>query len=247
MSKSPRSLPLSSVYGIFNLAEDRVYVGSSLNTRTRWGRWLEYFLHPIDPTEEKPGRPIPNGGRRVIKKDFIRLGAANFVFVVLEKIDPNNTKRRWEREQYWMDQFPSKYNLAIAGRGAIPTREFREFQKATAVGRPQTPEARAKVSKAHKGRIYRPISRLMMATASMDKIISKETRAKMSASRMGHLVSEETRAKLSKMFKGRVISKSARLKMSRSHKGLKPSLETRARMSKSQTERRKLKAGEDTD
>ena len=80
------------------------------------------------------------------------------------------------------------------------------------VGIKHSPETRAKMSAAHKGRKH-----------------SAEHRAKLSAARKGKPMSAETRANMS----GRVWSAESRAKSSASQKGVPKSAETRAKISES--------------
>lgn len=116
-----------------------------------------------------------------------------------------------------------------------------------------TPETRAKIGAAHKGRKRPDETRRKMSiamqgnTSSLGCKRSQETRAKMSASaKTKPLVSEETRLKISAAHKGRTlsaehiqkmrdaaknISQETRAKISAANTGRKHSHETRTRMS----------------
>jgi hypothetical protein len=88
--------------------------------------------------------------------------------------------------------------------------------------RPLSPETRARMSAAHKGRPGHPVSaetRAKMAAAHKGRALSPAHRAKMSAAHKGHEVSPETRAKLAAALKGHEVSPETRARMSAAKKG----------------------------
>ena len=96
-----------------------------------------------------------------------------------------------------------------------------------------SPETRAKMSAAQKGRTFSPEALARMSAAQANR--SPEHRAKISAA--SHNRSPETRAKLSAANKSRSWTAEARAKLSAAFKGRKLSPEARANMSAGQAAR----------
>lgn len=94
-----------------------------------------------------------------------------------------------------------------------------------------TPEARAKIGAAHKGRAVSPETCAKLKAAGKGRVFSEETRAKISISNTGKVMPPETRAKLSAWERTPEI----RARMAASQRGRKASAETRAKMSASHT------------
>jgi hypothetical protein len=126
-----------------------------------------------------------------------------------------------ERERYWIARFRAQgcdlTNTATGGNGGSG---------------PVSPEVRAKISAANKGRKFPPMS--------------EETRRKMSESRKGRKNSPEAIAKTAAALRGRKASPETRAKLSMAHKGQIPTFgkgakhtpETRAKMSLSKRQKR---------
>lgn len=110
---------------------------------------------------------------------------------VVETVPPDGD---WAyREQHWIRlsrfSFPGLLNVADGGEGAP--------------GRRHTAEARAKMSKAQKGRHVSLKTRRLIAAARRGVPRSPETRAKIAAARLGVPLSPETRANISKGHQAR--------------------------------------------
>lgn len=84
---------MSSIYKIECIAENRVYVGSSINTDRRW-------------REHKRG--LNKGIHRNIElqTDWDCYGDEFFVFSIIE-----DTDKLVEREQYWINYYTNNYNI----------------------------------------------------------------------------------------------------------------------------------------
>ena len=90
------------------------------------------------------------------------------------------------------------------GAGSLRSRHHLDTQESEASQ--MSPETRAKLAAAHKGRTYSPEARARMSAARKGRPghpCSPETRARMSAAQKGHDVSPETRAKISAARTGR--------------------------------------------
>jgi len=97
------------------------------------------------------------------------------------------------------------------------TLEEREHQRIVHLGHPVSPESRAKMSVAQKGRTGHPMS--------------PEARAKIAVAKRGCVVSEETRKRISDSKKGTPCSEAAKEATRRLRTGEHKSLETRMKMS----------------
>jgi hypothetical protein len=107
-------------------------------------------------------------------------------------------------------------------------------------GRQHSPESRAKMSAARKGRPGRPLSpehRAKISKAKMGRPLSPEHRAKVSEAQKGRTLSPEHRAKISKANKGKKRSPETRSKMAAARRGRALSPESRAKISAALTGR----------
>ena len=142
---------------------------------------------------------------------------------------------------------PNGYNLETGGKsGGKLSPEARANLSAAHKGKIITPEHRSKLSKAMKGRIISPETRAKISAAHKGKSFSPETRAKLSDARRGKPLSPEHRAKISEGLRGnkhplygKTHSVETRAKISAAHKGKTHSAESRAKMSESQRKRRR--------
>jgi hypothetical protein len=87
-------------------------------------------------------------------------------------------------------------------------------------------ETREKQSKTKLGKIYTKEQRMNMSRGAIGKILSVETKAKMSVARKGIILSEEHKAKL----RGKTRSMETRAKISVAFKGKPRSAETKAKI-----------------
>lgn len=125
------------------------------------------------------------------------------------------------RERWWIYTirllYPGGTNIGTGGEGApgfVHSAEFRENARIRLIKRNKSPEHRAKLSAAQKGRKRPP-----------------EVGAKIRAAALGRSVSPEHRAKLSAFFKGRKMSPEACAKISAGLRGKKHSPERCAKNS----------------
>jgi group I intron endonuclease len=197
------------IYLIYNLANQRVYVGQSRNVRKRFSRHRGSLL-------------LGNHKNPHLQSAFNHYGEDKFVFRSVEYCEIENLT---EREEYWIGQFNSMnrnrgYNLVRAKTNGGHSEETKAKLSAINKGKTHSEEAKAKMSESQKGRIH-----------------SEETRAKMGASRIGKALSEDHRAKMSKAHKGKVISEETREKLREARKGKTLSEEHRAKLSAAQKAR----------
>lgn len=181
----------SGVYEITNQVNGKRYVGSSLNIKKRWGRHL---------SELRRGQH----SNAHLQCAFDKYGESAFTFSILEHVE--NIPHVIPREQHYLDMLLPEYNMApVAG---------------SSLGRPRSPETRAKLSEANEGHAvseeakqkmraaWTPERRQAQADRMRQRFVTKATRFKMSEAKIGernhnygkHL-SEEHRRKLSEAHK----------------------------------------------
>ena len=140
------------------------------------------------------------------------LRAADVSAIVLERdpIDLNEAEMCWIADM--REQGAKLLNLTDGGygaRGYIFTPEARAKisvalkGKQNAKGCTRSAETRAKIGAAHKGRVLNPEHRAKLSAANMGHKHSAEIRAKISAAHVGLKHSPETRTKMSLTAKGR--------------------------------------------
>jgi hypothetical protein len=123
-------------------------------------------------------------------------------------------------------------NLTDGGEGVsghVHSPETRAKLSAALKGRNLSAEHRVNIGTAGKGRIFSPEHRARISAANSNP--STETRAKIGAIWKGRNRSAETKAKLSAALKGRTLSPEHRAKVVAALKGRDPSQETRAKLS----------------
>jgi len=188
-------IKIMGVYQIRNIVNGKLYVGSSTDIHTRWQS------HKCRLRRNKHRSPH-------LQQSWNMYGELNFSFEVIEVIA--DKKNILMREQYWIDKCMSAlnsygYNLSpVAG---------------TTLGYKFSPESKARLSKANRGRItseetkeklrliglrrkHTPKEIEKMRIANTGKRHTLAARLKMSASRKGRICSEVTRAKMSLVRKG---------------------------------------------
>ena len=120
----------------------------------------------------------------------------------------------WEQAYIDTNWGDAKYlNLSPTADRMTHTPESRAKIGAAQKGRTQSEESRAKISAAKKGKTHSDEARSNMSASQKGKTLSAETRAKIGAFHKGKIVSEETRAKLSEAGKGKTYSDERRAKM----------------------------------
>lgn len=145
-----------------------------------------------------------------------------------------------DRERFWIAihrKFCDLTNLTDGGEGTPGHRcspETRAKIGAASKGRPYSSETRAKMGAANKGRKRSPETRAKLSAAAKERQYSPETRAKIGAAKKGHKCSPETLVKMSRASKRRKHSPEVRAKLSATQKGHKCSLEARAKISAAQ-------------
>jgi hypothetical protein len=135
-----------------------------------------------------------------------------------------------------------KYMIAVFGRKDLGTGILRNRTNGGegSSGAIHTPETRAKISAAMKGKnspnygkTLSPETKAKLSAAQKGKTLSTETKAKISAAQKGKTLSLETKAKISAAQKGKTLSPETKAKMSAAKKDTSRSLETRIKISES--------------
>lgn len=172
------------IYKIINTKTGKVYVGSSVDMNRRLRTHFNALKHNSHKNEH-------------LQSSFNKHGKDCFNAEIIEIVDisgldrPAQDKMLWSREQFWMD------------KTKCYVREF-GYNNSLEAGRvTPTPEFRAKLSKALRGRKYSEETLARMSKSSKGRRHSEETRRKMSIDRKGRIVSEETKRKISEGNKGK--------------------------------------------
>ena len=187
--------------------------------------------------------------KSLFHKAIRKHGFDNFTWEVIyypgASQDALNAIERWHIAKLG-SLVPNGYNLETGGKsGGKLSPEARANLSAAHKGKIISPEHRSKLSKTLKGRIISPEHRAKISDGLRGRNFSDEHRAKISDARRGKPLSPEHRAKISDGLRGdkhplygKTHSPKSRAKMSAAHKGKSFSPETRAKMSKSQRKRR---------
>lgn len=126
---------IQGVYKIVNKLNNKVYVGQSINIKSR-------FQSHKDTLKTKYNHPLYNSIRKY--------GLDNFEFIILEEI--NNVLLLDEREQYWIEYYKSYdsnygYNLMRLAQRAFHSDETKNKMSVLARERMKNKDLRAKISK----------------------------------------------------------------------------------------------------
>ena len=163
---------------------------------------------------------------RIIHNAILKHGKENFDVQIIPY--PGISKKALQEVEkfkiaYLNTQRPNGYNITTGGEG-IPGHKHSpetraKLSKASKgknnfnYGKPRSPEHRAKLSKANKGRPLSPEHRAKLSKAHKGKPLSPEHRAKISKSNKGRSLSPETRAKISKTLMGKTHTPERRAKL----------------------------------
>lgn len=212
------------IYLVTNVINKKYYVG-----KTRQGIKRRWICHASDATASKRPQAVNNYFYSAIRK----YGRENFLVEKLCECPDNETANESERFMIWILAANKKsfgYNSTVGGDGNVGyTAEVLEKMRKAHLGKkrgPASPERKAKISAANKGRPSR----------FKGIPLSEETKRKISAAKKGRSVSAETREKIRKTLAGRQMPQEIRDKISWATKGRAgrtPSEETKRRISAS--------------
>lgn len=122
------SEPVSGIYAIHCRRGDYIYIGQSIDVYMRWHQHRSGL---------RRGKVTTNKRLRHL---WGKYGESAFSFVLLERCAPERDLL-WEREQHWLDHVPAHKQLNSRAPAGTPM-----------LGVKHSAEARAKLSKSHKGR-----------------------------------------------------------------------------------------------
>ena len=218
----------SGVYLIKNTQNGKIYIGSAVNIKRRWGIHRSTLKGDYHDNEH-------------LQRAWNKYGKDAFEFQILLYCNKDDLIM-WE--QRIIDKFKEDigwehiYNITPTAGSCLGCKRSPEYRAKMSVakrGMTLSTEHRAKLSAALKGRVFSPETRAKMAKAHKNP--SPETRTKMSESHKGKIFSSETRAKMSEARRGKTrlpFSPEHKAKISAAKKGRKRppfSSETRAKMS----------------
>lgn len=205
-------LTQSGIYKITNTVNGKMYVGSAVLIKRRFGQHRSALQNNKHHSKR-------------LQNAWNKYGSDAFSFAILECVADKTLLIA--REQAWIDLLNS---ASADGYNATPKAGSRLGSKATQ-------ETIAKQSAAKKGKKQSPEAIANRAAAMRGKVCSEETKLKISAKAKGREISAAARAKMSlarKGIAGRPMSIQTREKISASQTGVprkKHSAETRAKMS----------------
>jgi group I intron endonuclease len=182
-------MAICGVYAIKNKKNEKLYVGSSVDIKSRWRSHISDLInnkhHSI-----------------ALQRAWDKNGKDNFDFYVIEQVE--NYDDVISREQFWIKELKTYgrngYNMCPTA-GSCLGRKFSEDTKQKmseiAKGRKISDETIKKLSIAGKNRPKECIERIAMLNTGQKR--SEETKTKMSIAQLGKKHSDETKAKLSKI------------------------------------------------
>lgn len=232
-----------AVYRILNLVTGKQYVGSSVHVERRWK------LHQNQLKAKKHHAPY-------LQRSWDTHGPSAFLFEILEVIQ--DEALLLPREQHYLDLLqccdPTHgYNttpLAGSNRGCKQSPETRAKISAAMKGRVFTAEHKARIAAANQGRTHSPATIAKLCQIAQERLpqtgtpCAPETRAKISAAltgekhpQFGKPLSEATRRKIGEQSKGRQSF------LGRSHSEETKEKMRMARLGKKLSEEAKAKVG----
>lgn len=177
----------TGVYAIVNVVSRKFYIGSARGDSKR-------------PSGRGFRKRLYDHRRQLLKGDHHTEKLQRALNKTLkEGVQPNDVYQIWileyvdrdlciEKEQWYFDNYKPWYNGNLSAAGGVDG--------------PRSPETKAKLSAAHKG-----------------KIVSAETRAKLSTINLGKKHTDETKLLMSKIHKGRVMTDEWKRRISEGQKG----------------------------
>jgi group I intron endonuclease len=205
----------SGIYQIVNRVNGKVYIGSAVDTKTRWQK------HRYELNRQ-------NHGNIHLQRAWQEYGADAFEFSVVEQVaDPNDLITR---EQFWLDR------QCAAHHGYNICREA-----GSTLGRAHSDETKAKIGAKSKGKIITAETRALISAHSRHLKPSPETIEKLREIHTGKIVTEETKARMSVSARKRVHephTDEAKARMSRAQTGHPVSDETKAKQSEAAKRRK---------
>ncbi len=153
----------SGVYGILNLFNDKIYIGSAARIKNRFSwhyRALEIYKHH----------------NILLQRAWVKYGSDNFIFFVIER-----TTNLLEREQYWLERFSShSYNLYFKAGSSAGSKHSEETKaKISASGKGKSRSVITRMRMAEAARNRSPEHRANHAAAMKKRVFTAEHRQKL--------------------------------------------------------------------
>jgi group I intron endonuclease len=174
----------SGIYKITNTVNGKIYIGSAVDLKKRWGRHVSNLNLNINKSKK-------------LQAAWNKYGQDCFVFTIIEYCEKD---KLIEREQYYIDTLRPEYNILQIAGSSLGYKHTPENVKRNSenkkgnkylLGFIFSAESRAKMSqsaknnKSHLGHKHTPEVKARLSALLKGRIISDETRAKMSAARKG--------------------------------------------------------------
>jgi group I intron endonuclease len=208
------------VYLITNTANGKVYVGSSVNIRSRIRQHRNALLDARHPNKH-------------LQSAWDKFGADVFEVSVLQVVSDGDIRLA---EQEHIDRLKCYrneigYNLSSTTAHPTMSEEVRVRQSKARKGVKLSDEARRNMSKARKGIVFTAEALANMAAAHVGKKHTPETLVKMRKAQLGRTHSADTKAKMAEIAKKRKpVTQELKDKMAASQKGRKHSEETKKKI-----------------
>jgi group I intron endonuclease len=207
-------LKRSGIYQIRCVVTGKIYIGSAVKIGVRWDLHLLYL--------ERGNHHCSR-----LQRAWVKYGASNFAFEVLEFID--DREQLIVIEQHYLDTW-MPWDRSIGFNGS-PTAGSR-------LGMKNSEETRQKLSKAIRGRKLSEEHKRKIGEAALGRKHTEESLKKMSKVKLGKKFSEEHRRNISNGRQGIPFSEETRQKMSESQRGRKQTEETKRKVSEANRGRR---------
>lgn len=204
----------SGIYGILNIKNYKMYVGSTKGIKSRWAHHTSILLSNKHHSSK-------------LQKAWNKYGQESFVFFILEHCNEIDLIKK---EQFYLDSLNPNYNiLKIAGSsvGRKISKEHRDLLSKLKKGVPLSEKHRENMMNALRyrrkgGRIgFSPSEETRQK--QRDKITGRkytmEHRSKISASNMGRKVSKEQTERIRQLNLGKKLSADQKMAISLANKG----------------------------
>lgn len=193
----------NGVYGIFNLVNKKVYIGSSGNKRGLNARLTRHKIELNQNTHHNSH----------LQRAWNKYGSINFEFRILEECEIDMLIIK---EQEWMNFYKSNnpehgYNLIGADRHVMSD-ETKEKIRSKMIGRTFSQESKKKMSSSAMGNCkflgkhHSDKAKEKIRKAQLGKIIDEETKEKLRIANTGRKHTEEAKKKMSIASSGRIRS-----------------------------------------
>ena len=213
-------IAMGCVYQIRNLVNGKRYVGSTTQPRNR------FYLH-----RSQLGRGKHHA--KHLQRAWDKYGGASFAFEIIETFLDVDLDTLLSAEQAWMNQHRvtnkdfGYNNVPIAGSnaGCVHSAEVRERNRARMLGRKFTPEHKAAIGDASRGRTHSAASREKIREASLKRPkqvrgpMPDERKEKIRQSLLGRKADPESVQKAADSNRGKKRTSDQRAKISQALKG----------------------------